>query len=522
MDRERLSALDTAFLCLESPQAPMHLGALAVFQPQRRIQSARLLTVLGERITRLPHLRQRVRPALWPLGAAVWTEDQSFDLRHHLHLHKLDRAGQTALAALAEELMAEPLDLNRPLWQLHLMTGLKGGRFAILVKLHHAMADGLRAVELSVGLLDGFADALPPTVSTAPEQSTAGSWPSLMGTARAVAGAAFRPDRLLVDLARSTASIPGAIAQAAGTVGIASSIVACARLGALLSPVLSTSPTGGSAVPLLPPSAPSSAIPPAVASRARIDALPGAGATPPGTTFIGTTRVSSAGRRLALLQLDVGAVRQVRKRHGGTDNDVLLAVVTGALRDWLAEQGHCAESLNVRALIPVSRRTRGDDPRRGNVLSGYLCDLPVEESDPLARLRKIRTAMDRHKAAGFARGPGAIPVLADRMPAAVHRVAGPLARHGAPLLFDTMITNVPIPARALTLAGAQLQEVYPIAPLARGQALGIALSAYQGKVHVGLHADRQALPDLRRLADAVPAALASLISATDSFTSTAS
>jgi hypothetical protein len=130
--------------------------------------------------------------------------------------------------------------------------------------------------------------------------------------------------------------------------------------------------------------------------------------------------------------------------------------------------------------------------------------------------------MDRHKAAGFARGPGAIPVLADRMPAAVHRVAGPLARHGAPLLFDTMITNVPIPARALTLAGAQLQEVYPIAPLARGQALGIALSAYQGKVHVGLHADRQALPDLRRLADAVPAALASLINATDSFTSTAS
>jgi hypothetical protein len=115
--------------------------------------------------------------------------------------------------------------------------------------------------------------------------------------------------------------------------------------------------------------------------------------------------------------------------------------------------------------------------------------------------------MDRNKAAGPTRGAGAIPVLADRVPAAVHRVAAPLARHGAGLLFDTMVTNVPIPARQLSLAGAPLKEVYPIVPLAHGQALGIALSPYRGRVHIGLHADRQAMPDLHRLADAVPAAL---------------
>jgi WS/DGAT/MGAT family acyltransferase len=328
--------------------------------------------------------------------------------------------------------------------------------------------------------------------------------------ARAAAGVAVRPDRLLSGLARNAVGLPGAIAQVVGTVGIASSIVACARLGALLSPVLATSPNGtspngGSAGPSFASTSTESLAAAAIAPVKAADS----------TTVV---RAASANRRLALLRLDVGAVRQIRKRHGGTDNDVLLAVVTGALRDWLAEQGHNAESLSVRALIPVSRRTRADDPRRGNVLSGYLCDLPVQERDPLARLRQIRAAMDRHKAAGFARGPGAIPVLANRMPAAVHRVAGPLARHGAPLLFDTMITNVPIPARTLTLAGAQLQEVYPIAPLARGQALGIALTAYQGRVHVALHADRQALPNLHRLADAVPAALASLICADGSGT----
>ncbi|MCW2639179.1 MAG: Diacylglycerol O-acyltransferase [Dactylosporangium sp.] len=507
MDRDRLSALDTAFLCLESPQAPMHLGALAVFQSQRRVQSARLLTVLGDRIGRLPHLRQRVRPTLLPPGAAVWEEDRSFDLSRHLHFHQLNRGGQAALAALAGELMAEPLDLNRPLWQLHLVTGLRGGRFAILVKLHHAMADGLRAVELSVGLLDGYTDAMPAAPDLA-DGVAAGSWSSLLGMARSVAGAAVRPDRLLADLARNVAGLPGAIAQAAGTVGIASSMVACARLGALLSPVLGTSPNGK------PSNGGSTSLSAATSAVATSMTASFMGGTAPARTAVSTAlaRTTSASRRLALLRLDVGTVRQVRKRHGGTDNDVLLAVVTGALRDWLAEQGHRAESLNVRAFVPVSRRSRPDDPRRGNMLSGYLCDLPVQESDPLTRLRQIRATMDRHKAAGFGRGPGAIPVLADRLPAVLHRVAGPLARHGAPLLFDTMITNVPIPSRPLTLAGAHLQEVYPIAPMARGQALGIALSAYQGQVHVGLHADRQTLPELHRLADAVPAALANLTS----------
>jgi hypothetical protein len=118
--------------------------------------------------------------------------------------------------------------------------------------------------------------------------------------------------------------------------------------------------------------------------------------------------------------------------------------------------------------------------------------------------------MDRNKAAGFGRGPGALAVLADRVPAAVHRFAAPFARRGAGLLFDTLVTNVPIPSLALSLDGARLREVYPIVPLAHGQAFGIALSAYRGRVHVGLYADREAVPDLNRLAAALPTALATL------------
>ncbi|MGI5239216.1 WS/DGAT domain-containing protein [Dactylosporangium sp. CA-139066] len=113
----------------------------------------------------------------------------------------------------------------------------------------------------------------------------------------------------------------------------------------------------------------------------------------------------------------------------------------------------------------------------------------------------------------FTRGPGAFPVLAGRIPAPAQHLTIPLLRRAGPLLFDTVITNVPIPGRPLRLAGAPLQHAYPIAPLADGQALGIALSTYGDSVHIGLYADRQALPDLNRLADAIPAALAALTGA---------
>jgi diacylglycerol O-acyltransferase / wax synthase len=487
---ERLSALDTAFLCLESAGAPLHLGALAVFEPDRPVTPDRLVEVLCARISRLPLLRQRVRPAWLPPGSAVWEEDGCFRPEQHLRVHRLDAAshdpdGPDLLAGLASDLMAEPLDLRRPLWQLHLVTGLPEGRFAVLVKLHHALADGLRAVEVGVGLLDGISGALPAALEplalpTAPQPA-----PFLLDLARTAAGLATHPDRLLGCLARSSASIagslPGVVRQAADAAGIASSVLSSARLGALPATIARALPGGAPSTNLVSAN-------PALAHR--------------------------SDRGLALLRLDVGDVRQVRKQHGGTDNDVLLAVIAGALRDWLSHRlSHRPEAVNLRALIPVSRRSRADDRRRGNLLSGYLCDLPVQEKDPVARLHKIRTTMERNKAAGFGRGPGALPLLADRVPAAVHRVTAPLARRGANLLFDTMVTNVPIPALPLSLDGAKLREVYPIVPLAHGQAFGIALSSYQGRVHVGLHADRQAVPDLHRLAAALPAALASLTAA---------
>ncbi|MBV8992904.1 MAG: wax ester/triacylglycerol synthase family O-acyltransferase [Pseudonocardiales bacterium] len=225
--------------------------------------------------------------------------------------------------------------------------------------------------------------------------------------------------------------------------------------------------------------------------------------------------ISSSGQRaLAVASLDLEQVRRIGRVFGGTVNDVLLAVVTGALRDWLVARGDPVDGLVLRAFIPVSQRARVGRHTGGNRLSGYLCDLPVGEPGAGERLLTVRRAMARNRAAGTSRGPGAIPLLADLLPAAVHRVAAPVAGQGASLLFDLMVTSIPVPSVRFTLDGAELAEVFPMAPLAAGQALVIGLSWYRRRTYVALHADRDGLPDVQRLAEAIePAAgeLASLI-----------
>ncbi|MEN3584243.1 wax ester/triacylglycerol synthase family O-acyltransferase [Streptomyces sp. ZYX-F-203] len=219
----------------------------------------------------------------------------------------------------------------------------------------------------------------------------------------------------------------------------------------------------------------------------------------------------SGTRRTAGVVLDLDDVHRVRKAEGGTVNDVLIAVVAGALRRWLEGRGDDSDGLAPRALIPVSkRRPRGAEPP-GNRLSGYLIRLPVGDPDPLGRLGAVRTAMDRNKDAGPGRGAGAVALLADHIPALGHRLGGPLVGGAARLWFDVLVTSVPLPGIGLRLGGTPLTEVYPFAPLARGHSLAVAVSTYRGRVHYGLVADGRAVPDLGLLAAALSTELAELI-----------
>ncbi|MET7615268.1 WS/DGAT domain-containing protein, partial [Streptomyces seoulensis] len=163
--------------------------------------------------------------------------------------------------------------------------------------------------------------------------------------------------------------------------------------------------------------------------------------------------------------------------------------------------------------IPVSRRRPRTAQPQGNRLSGYLIRLPVADPDPLARLETVRAAMVRNKDAGADRGAGAVALLADHVPALGHRLGGPLVGQAARLWFDILVTSVPLPGIGLKLGGHELAEVFPLAPLAPGQSLAVAVSTYRGRVHYGLVADARAVPDLDVLARALTAEMETLLTA---------
>ncbi len=223
----------------------------------------------------------------------------------------------------------------------------------------------------------------------------------------------------------------------------------------------------------------------------------------------------SGTRRTAGVVLDLDDVHRVRKTVGGTVNDVLIAVVAGALRRWLDERGDGSEGVSPRALIPVSKRRPRTAYPQGNRLSGYLLQLPVDQRDPLVRLALVRTAMDRNKDAGPHRGAGAVALLAEHVPPLGHRLGGPLLGQAARLWFDVLVTSVPLPGFGLRLGGDPLGAVFPLAPLAPGHSLAVAVSTYRGRVHYGLVADGAAVPDLDRLARALTEEVTTLTAVCD-------
>ncbi|OEJ23947.1 diacylglycerol O-acyltransferase [Streptomyces agglomeratus] len=443
MSTELLAPLDLAFWHLESTEHPMHLGALAFFEGTSAADGDRVAGLLAGRAAAIPRLRMRVRAVLLPVGGAAWFAAKDFDVRRHVRQIRLPGGDFAAHATgIAGELMEQPLERGLPPWEMYVLTAADSGMFAVLVKLHHALADGMRAVAIGAGIFDQIAGA--GAAGARRERSVPPrSW--LPGPHQVVG---FARDRI-EELSRA--------------VGIGASVMRASRFD-----------------------------------------LRGASAFAAG---------SSGTRRLATAVLGLDDVRGIRRVSGGTANDVLLAVVAGGLRRWMLERGEPLPGADPRALVPVSRRRPGSAAASGNRLSAYLLGLPVSEPDPWARLTAVRRAMDRNKAEGPGRGAGAVAVLADHLPPLAHRFGAPIAGSAARMLFDVLVTSVPLPRSTLSLGGSPLRALYPMAPLARGQSLAVALTTYGGRVHVGLVADAKAVPDLDRLAESMTDETAALLRA---------
>ncbi|HWM56214.1 MAG TPA: wax ester/triacylglycerol synthase family O-acyltransferase [Pseudonocardia sp.] len=462
----RLSALDASFLYLEQPTTPMHVGGVAVFRrPRTGFDYDGLVELIEQRIPLVPRYRQKVRPVPGNLARPVWIDDPDFDVAYHVRRSALPKPGSDAqLTELVARLMSRPLDHSRPLWEMYLVEGLARGRTAVLTKTHQAMVDGISAIDIGQVILDVSAQPRRVEAQLWMPQPEPGAGELVLA---AIAEAAVRPG-LVLEAARSAAT------DALATIG---------KVATLATGLLSMART---------------------ASRR----APGA----PLNVEI------SAARRFAIARTDLDAYRTVRAAHGCTVNDVVLSVVAGALRNWLLLRGEpVTPSTVLRAMVPLSVRGEADVPSSssagslGNRVSSFIVDLPVGEPSPVVRLHHVTHAMREHTARVQSVGAATLVRFGGFAPPTLHALGARAASDISKRIFNLVVTNVPGPQFPLYAAGARMLEMFPVVPLAKGQALAIGLTSYDGGVFYGFNGDRDAMWDVDALAGMVGESLDELL-----------
>jgi WS/DGAT/MGAT family acyltransferase len=462
---ERLSELDRSFLIYEGPSSPMHVGSVQIHEaaPLRAgdgsIDFERLVEYTGSRLHAIPRYRQRVAPA--PLDAhPIWVDDAGFNLRYHLRHTRLPKPGDARiLKRTCARILEQPLDLAKPLWELWLVEGLEGDRVALVSKVHHCMVDGISGVDLMNTLM-----TTEPTEKFEP--------PAL-----------WRPRRA-----------PSALEYAAAEVG--------RRAGTPLRAAASLRRLAGEE---------EARTELAARVRASLRVVTGALRTATPAPF---NQPIGPHRRFDWLTTSLDDIARVRERLGGTVNDVVLTVVTGAMSRWLRKSRQTdVDELDFRVMTPVSVRTRGERGALGNRVAAWFVPLPLAERDRRRRHQRVREATERLKQREEALGGETITRLAEWLGPAPVSLAARLLREATP--FNMVVTNVPGPRTPLYLLGARLLEAHPLVPLLGTLGLGIALLSYERTLSWGFVADRDLVPDLHDLVLDVEAELAKLRAAAE-------
>jgi diacylglycerol O-acyltransferase len=462
---DRLQPLDVSFLYLEGATTPMHVGGVAIFEPPSDgFDYDKFVDLIEHRISLVPRYRQKIKSVPGHLANPVWVDDSDFDLGYHVRRSALPRPGSDEqLRELVARVQSRPLDRQRPLWEMYLVEGLADGRFAVIHKTHHAMVDGISAIDIGQVILDST-----PVPRGVPDDL----WMPRPEPASAA---------LLVEAIGEIIRRPTAVADTI-RIGLADARTVASRVSSTVGGVLSAARVAARAAPDSPLNAP-----------------------------IGSQR------RFAVARTDLADYRRVRQQAGGTVNDVVLATVAAALRGWLLSRGEpVTPTSTVRAMVPVSVRGDSEAGQLGNRVSSYLVDLPVGEPNPVIRLSQVSYAMKAHKESGQSVGAEALVALSGFAPPTLHALGARVASSFTRRLFNVVVTNVPGPQFPLYASGATMLEMFPVIPLAAGQALSIGLTSYNGGVYFGLNADRDAMYDVDVLASLIEESLAELVTAADS------
>ncbi len=443
---DRLSVVDNSFLAIEGPTTHQHVAAVLVLDAgpllhaDGGIDIDAIRAYIASRLHLIPRYRQRL--ATVPLGnRLVWIDDEHFNIHYHVRHTSLPRPGdERQLKRLAARVVSQQLDRAKPLWEIWVVEGLEGNRFALVAKTHHCMVDGVSGVDLLAVLLN-------PTPSAA---FTPGpTW---------IPRPAPTPLQIFRDewLRRARAPLD----------------------------ILWDNPC--------PVRAPWRTVASLWESVSAVGETLGAAARPASPTPINVP--IGPHRRYDWLTFDLAAVKRVKDRLGGTVNDVVLATVAGALRHFLESRRVNVDVLDLRASIPVSVRTDQQRGTLGNQIALWMADLPVAERDPRRRLDKVRANTARLKESRQTLGAQVLAAVSEWTSTTLLSLAVRLSTRSRP--FNLVVTNVPGPQIPLYLLGAELRQCYPMLALLPNQALGVALFSYAGTLCWGFIADWDLIPDL--------------------------
>ncbi|MBX3026485.1 wax ester/triacylglycerol synthase family O-acyltransferase [bacterium] len=444
---DRLSALDGSFLAIESAVSHMHVGSVGLFdaKPLRGahgggLDQPRIMAACEASAAHNPRFRQKL--AFVPLfDSPVWIDDERFNLHYHIRFTALPAPGDVRqLKRLAGRIMSTQLDRGKPLWEIWFVEGVEGDRVAIISKAHHCMIDGVSGVDLMASMMSPLAE----TPAAAPAHWVPRPAPS--------------PARLLLDEARRRAAAPLLAIDAARE-------LARAPLESLRGAVRAASGLAEAVTAGLTPASPT-----------------------PLNGDIGPHR------RFDWTRLDLETVKAVKHALGGTLNDVVLAIVAGAMRRFLRARGERVAALDFRVMVPVNVRAADQQGALGNRVSFLMTRLPLGERDPRQRLRAVIETTQRLKGSRQAQGAQLLEEISDHTFASLFIQ---MARLGAQSRsYNMVVTNVPGPPFRVYFLGSPLREVYPLVPLFENQGLGIALFSYDGGLYWGFNADWDAVPDL--------------------------
>jgi diacylglycerol O-acyltransferase / wax synthase len=457
----RLSGIDASFLYLETPNNHMHIGAVYLIDPEGDPTAGsfeRISAMITDRLHTLPPFRWRLVEVPFGLHHPLWINDPDFDIENHLRRSALPApGGPLELAEYAAQFMARPLDRSRPLWELEVVEGLADGKVALISKTHHAAIDGASGAELTAALFDlspAVGKVDPPT-----KPWKADRVPSEVETlAYAMRSLSQQPAELARAVKRTSETAMNLRKQGKGE---AAGLFAAPR-----------------------------------------------------TSF---NQPITPHRKFAYGEMTLDDVKMIRSAFGGTVNDVVLAVCSGALRRYLEDRNELpAESLI--AMVPMSVRGSSEQSTMGNRISQLLVRLATDEPDAVKRLERIqaetRAAKDQNRAIGADVlsdwAQFAAPAVAARA-ARLYSTMGLANRHKP--IYNVTISNVPGPQFPLYCAGAKLTQWYPMGPIFDGIGLNMTVMSYLGKVYLGLLACRETMAGVWDLAADVHLEVAELLAA---------